>query len=343
MSNSFVPSDFPGATHWRAESNRQSLSFMGYYRPDGRVGTRNYWLVISLAPVDPEQMALFQEACQTVLGYQCPNAYEQQLRNLREQYRAGSYFNTPAPQPVRSVPKPVFTNIDGIRFLPVYDDSAMALEAVLDVLAGYCTHANVGGITVLSGGATTDRVRALHQCIAKRDPAFSKPMLVVDRLTYRSDSDWLTAATYDTFRGMALLNKQTRRSAPLSRLVISTQQGKTNESLPNQVVDECVQFMASVGATVLLVDTNQSTDIHGVQLISETRDEPGALMPLTVLDSTLQLTLPGLDLPLKNSLVPIITLSSDQEQTQPGEPLLKYLLKLASGELRTPSERDGTV
>lgn len=213
MPNSSIPSDLSWSTHWEPESSWQPLSIMGYHRSDGRVGTRNYWLVIPLFSVNREQLALFQEAFQTVLGYQRPNSYEQKLRDLREQYRSGSYFDASSCAPLTPVLKPLFTNIDGIQFLPVYEGDPMVseIEPYPNVLAGYYAHPNVGGITVLSGGEPNDSVHTQRQLIDQRDQTIDKPLLVVDRATFTSDGDWLTAATHDTFRAMALLDKQTRR------------------------------------------------------------------------------------------------------------------------------------
>ena len=345
MANSPVPSDFPWSSHWQPGLPWPSLSFMGYHRSGGHVGTRNYWLVIPLGAVDREQLALCEEAFQTVLNYQGSNSYERELRSLRDQYRAGSYFDTPAP--ANTTRKPLFANIDGIKFLPVFDGSpgiASEKEPLFDGLVGYCTHANVGGITVLGGGGSDKTINNLCERIEQRSPSFNKPVVVVKRATYKSDTDWLTAATRDNFGAMALLNKQNRLSAPLSHLVIGSQQGKTRESSAKQAVDEWVQLVTRVGATVLMANSDQFSLGHGVQSIHLSGDKPDEMTALTAAGCTLHLTPPDLRLPLENALAPIINLASDNDLpalTKPGEPKLQYLIKLASGELRTPSENGG--
>ena len=191
----------------------QAQSFMGYHRADGRVGTHNYWIVIPLFADETHSYACMRDAFLRALGYCAPNRYEQQLQRLREQYRAGSYFNEPAPMTAKAAP-PFFANIDGIKFLPAlsdFGDPQPVPESRWSVLTHYCMHPNVGGITVLSLG---DQAEMIYRHINQTDPTFAKPLLVVDRYAHTTESDWLTTATLNTFQGLAELNKQNRQPAP---------------------------------------------------------------------------------------------------------------------------------
>ncbi len=238
---------------------------MGYHRADGRVGTRNYWLVLPLFRGETQQLALLKEALMTTLGYQSANPYLHQFRALREQYRAGSYFEAPPPPYTGRASLPLFANIDGVRFLPnLYeqDYSPDTLASFWPLLAGYCTHPNVGGITVLSmdGSDSSPAVDTIRQHIVRGDPAFCKPFVIADRFAYANEFDWLSAATSNTFHAMAALNKQTRRPAPLSRLTVGVRWGEASGLSANPAVGYCVQAALELGATVLMVTPDSRPD-----------------------------------------------------------------------------------
>src|SRR6187551_1317859 len=72
----------------------------------------------------------------------------------------------------------LFKNVDGIKFL-THEGGCGGIrqdaQALCGLLAGYITHANVAGATVLSLGCQNAQVQMLQDEIQKRDPGFSKP------------------------------------------------------------------------------------------------------------------------------------------------------------------------
>lgn len=347
---------------------------MGYHRADGRVGTRNFWLVLTLFSGSTDQLVLLREAFQRVLGYQTPNAYLQQLRELQIQYRAGSYFETPPSAPTPT-PRPLFANIDGIKFLPdplEETDLAVGAGPVLDVLAKYCAHPNVGGITVLcnekaDGLSTAYSVETLRQRINQYDIRFDKPLLSIDRQTYATEQDWLSAATSYTFRAMEVLNQQHRRATSVANLVIGSQNRAGNSIIDNPIVRYCLNSMASVGATVLVANAEpkpienqpslhsltqlQLSPAQGINQITLPGDELEVATTLTTAGCTVQLAPPDLDFLLENAMKPALAitptcrkaayLSNNMATSAPaghegfnltklGQSFLNDLLKLAS-------------
>ena len=82
----------------------------------------------------------------------------------------------------------IFPNVDGIKFLKhtlgcggTRDDA----RALCGLLAGYITHANVAGATVLSLGCQNAQVALLKEEIEKRDSNFSKPLFLLEQQKIR--------------------------------------------------------------------------------------------------------------------------------------------------------------
>ena len=147
----------------------ESLTFNGYVRSDGSVGTRNYWLVVPLVFCENRNIQMMQDAFERELGYGQPETYRQQVRNLATSYRQTGTFaqefasvsdeatNTEVPRT-----SALFSNVDGIRFL-THEMGCGGTNADADrlcaLLAGFIVNPNVAGVTVLSLGLPeiTDR------------------------------------------------------------------------------------------------------------------------------------------------------------------------------------------
>jgi len=356
--------------------------FRGYHRADGRVGTRNYWLVLPLFPGETQQLTLLKEALMTTLGYQGPNPYLPQLQSLREQFRAGSYFEAPQPAYTRPVPLPLFANINGVRFLPnmhQHTNATNTPDSFWQLLAGYCTHPNVGGITVLSMEGTNTRqlVDTLRQHIDRVNPAIGTPLIVADRFSYATEFDWMSAATCQTFQAMAALNKQTRRPAPLSSLTMGVRWGESGLSA-NPAVGYCVDLALELGATVLMAapDAHSTTGQKTASLCAKARMAgsprlqqlhfPGNPVEITTAlvgaGCNLHLSTNWAGRPTGNPVAPVVELAARQATPDglsdwididcgPASPdttiaqiartILHYSLKLASGEQLTQSEARG--
>ena len=96
------------------------------------------------------------------------------------------------------------------------------------MLAGYACNPNVGGITILSLGCQHAQVSIMEDEIAKRCPAFDKPLLVFEQQKYPSEREMLEQAIRQTFAGLAQINRQERSPAPLSKLCIGTECGASD-------------------------------------------------------------------------------------------------------------------
>jgi altronate hydrolase len=219
--NLHLPWTPPDVTRW------QGRTFDGYYREDGRVGTRNYWLVIPLVFCENRNVEAMREAFEEELGYGRPRKYRDLVRKLTERHgedrSEAGMVGAPA-----TAPRRIFPNVDGIRFLTheggcggTRQDS----QALCGLLAGYIYHPNVAGATVLSLGCQHAQGSILMEELRKRDPARTKPVLLFDQQQSGLESTMLTSAIEATFEGLVDANKLERKPAPLSKLTVGLKCG----------------------------------------------------------------------------------------------------------------------
>jgi altronate hydrolase len=73
----------PDVSRW------QGRTFMGYHRPDGRVGTANYWLFVPTVFCENRNLEVIREALQKELGYGQSEKYKNYTRQLVQLYQSG--------------------------------------------------------------------------------------------------------------------------------------------------------------------------------------------------------------------------------------------------------------
>jgi altronate hydrolase len=232
-----------GDFHWKAPdvSRWSGASFQGFHRPDGQVGTRNYWLVVPLVFCENRNIATLKQAFEEELGFAAPPVYRQQVAELRRMYeegRAGEIAtfevsgaaaadaaDASGPQLRRSS---AFKNIDGVKFL-VHEGGCGGTREdannLCALIAGYIHHPNVAGATVLSLGCQHAQVAILLEALKKLDAKFPKPVYVFEQQQSGSEFAMLSEAIRKTFLGLVEADKLTRQPAPLSRLTLGLKCG----------------------------------------------------------------------------------------------------------------------
>ncbi len=220
---------------WQAPnvSKWQNRTFQGYHRADGSVGTANYWVVIPLVFCENRNLQVLREALVEDLGYSRKNTYQQQAQNLILLYQAGKTVEEILQADIdvavleEETPR-LFPNVDGIKFLAhdggcggTRDDS----RALCGLLAGYITHPNVAGATVLSLGCQIAQISLLQEEIQKRDANFSKPIYYLEQQKIGTEEKLIQQALKQTFAGLMLANQLQREPAPLSKLCIGLECG----------------------------------------------------------------------------------------------------------------------
>lgn len=251
--------DKPDVTEW------ENKTFNGFHRTDGQVGTANYWLVIPMVFCENRNLDVIQEALMNNLGYGRNENYQSQAKQLMNLYEKGANINdilnaelTYSEKEAKQ--KRMFPNVDGIKFLThtggcggTRQDS----DTLCGLLAGYITHPNVAGATVLSLGCQNAQVSILKEEIEKRSRNFDKPLYVLDQQTIGKESELLSEAIKQTFAGLIQANANERKPAPLSKLCIGLECGGSDGFSgisANPAIGYASDLLVALGGSVILAE-----------------------------------------------------------------------------------------
>jgi altronate hydrolase len=247
----------PDVAKWRERT------FLGYHRSDGQVGTRNHWLVIPLVFCENRNLAVLKQAFEEELGFALPQIHRRHVAELVRMYREGKSSselkdfqfsgtgNSAATQKV-------FRNVDGIKFLSHEGGCGCTREDARNlcgIFAGYIHNPNVAGATILSLGCQHAQVAMLKEELKKRDPNFSKPLLVFEQQQMGTEGNLMSQAVRDTFLAMAEADKITRHSAPLSKLRVGLKCGGSDGFSgisANPAIGHTADLVAALGGSTLL-------------------------------------------------------------------------------------------
>jgi altronate hydrolase len=253
----------PVARHWTPPdaSPFAHRTFDGYHRADGRVGTRNLWLVLPMVFCENRNVRTLQEAFDRELGYGAPESHRLTLRELTRRYQQGESLESPldVDAPVAETRRP-FANVDGIRFLTHEGGcggTRQDTRALCGLLAGYIVHPNVAGATVLSLGCQHAQLEILREEIATRDPAFTKPLFAFEQQRMGTEDTLMTAAIRETFGGLVEANRATRMPAPLSALSLGLKCGGSDGFSgisANPAIGFTSDLLCALGGTTLLAE-----------------------------------------------------------------------------------------
>ncbi len=238
-------------------------TFNGFHRADGKVGTANYWLVIPLVFCENRNIEVLREALVNELGYGRNQDSKIVVSKLVELYKEGKniegILNSNVGAQVEEEKKQrIFPNVDGIKFLSheggcggTRDDA----QALCGLLAGYITHSNVAGATVLSLGCQNAQVGILQEEIKKRDKNFSKPLYILEQQQIGRGSDLISKAIKQTFAGLVQANQLVRKPAPLSKLCIGLECGGSDGFSgisANPAIGYTSDLLVALGGSVIL-------------------------------------------------------------------------------------------
>lgn len=239
-------------------------SFMGYHRSNGTVGTANYWLVIPMVFCENRNLQVMKNALEERLGYKKQRSdYAPEVERLIDLYETGATVEEVLQADLSAGDKPeaksrLFAHVDGVKFL-AHDmgcgGTRLDSHALCGLLAGYITHPNVAGATILSLGCQHAQVSILRQEIAKRDPGFDRPLYVLEQQLAGTESAMLAQALKQTFAGLMLANAHRRQPAPLSKLVIGLECGGSDGFSgisANPVLGYVSDMLVTLGGAVIL-------------------------------------------------------------------------------------------
>ncbi len=238
----------------------RNRTFNGYHRPDGRVGTANYWLFIPTVFCENRNLDVIREAMHNELGYAVTDKYRRYTRALKEAYESQTPLQEAALQEPALAERRLFEHVDGIKFLThqggcggTRQDSAL-LEKLL---VSYADHPNVGGITILSLGCQHLQLNSFVEAIKQRNPSFQKPMFVFEQQGSKSEEELVKEAITSTFQGLVEMNKQTRQPASLDKLTVGVKCGGSDGFSgisANPAVGYFSDMLVALGGKILLAE-----------------------------------------------------------------------------------------
>jgi altronate hydrolase len=250
--------------HWTSQdvSRWKERTFLGYHRSDGQVGTRNYWVVVPLVFCENRNIGVLKQAFEEELGFATPQIHRRQVAEFAKLYQEGRAEEiqtrvaaTNGGDPLR--PR-VFQNIDGIKFL-LHEGGCGGTRGdannLCSLIAGYIHHPNVAGATVLSLGCQSAQIATLLQEIRRRNPAFSKPLFILDQQQSGSEFTMLSEAVRKTFMGLIEANNATRAPAGLSHLCVGLKCGGSDGFSgisANPAIGHTADLLAALGGRTIL-------------------------------------------------------------------------------------------
>jgi altronate hydrolase len=107
----------------------------------------------------------------------------------------------------------------------------------------------------LSLGCQNSQVSILREQIARRDPDFSKPLVVLEQQRSGSEFEMLSEAVQATFLGVAEADKGTRSPAPLAKLCVGLKCGGSDGFSgisANPAVGHVSDMLAALGGRTIL-------------------------------------------------------------------------------------------
>lgn len=252
-----------GDYQWEAPdiSKFKDRTFMGFHRPDGQVGTGNYWLVIPMVFCENRNVDIIKDAFLEELGFGKPNPFKKMVREMASLYKSGqkdSFDAVSVETLIEKTDERLFDNIDGIKFLNHQvgcGGTRTDSQALCALIAGYINNPNVAGATVLSLGCQNAQSSFMEEKLRKINPDFNKPLIILEQQVEGTEQQMLTRAIKETFIGMAEANVQTRQPAPLSKLVVGLECGGSDGFSgisANPAVGYAADLVVALGGTAIL-------------------------------------------------------------------------------------------
>ena len=249
----------PDVSRW------STRTFSGYLRPDGKFGTRNYWIVLPLVFCENRNLGVLKQAFEEELGFARTQVYRRFVADLAGLYRQGrtdeiSRISPAFDSPDQARKARVFPNVDGIKFLTHEMGCGGTREdarSLCGLLAGYICHPNVAGATVLSLGCQNAQVAILLEEVQRRDPRPSKPLHVFEQQQFGSEQKMVSEAIRRTFLGLIDADRCVRTPAPLSHLRVGLKCGGSDGFSgisANPAIGRTSDLLAGLGGSGILAE-----------------------------------------------------------------------------------------
>ena len=201
-------------------------TFQGFRRPDGRVGTRNFVLVV------PTSMCASHEAQQIAL-------LAEFLHYKRER----------------------FPNVDGVVAIPHNKgcgcQDGSTIDVMLRTLSNYADHPNVGGVVLLDLGCEKTNLARVEKYLLKREKAFDKPVAKIGIQDVGGTQAAIEQGLREVERMLPEVNRTEREECPVSELILGVKCGGSDGFSgisANPSLGRAADTLVRSGGTVLITE-----------------------------------------------------------------------------------------
>ncbi|HEY2962129.1 MAG TPA: UxaA family hydrolase [Pyrinomonadaceae bacterium] len=207
-------------------SEAERATFMGYRRRDGRVGTRNFVLIV------PTSMCASHEA--------------QQISTIAE----FTLYN-----------REKFPNVDGIVAIPHNKgcgcQDGSTIDVMLRTLSNYADHPNVGGVILIDLGCEKTNLSQVERYLLKREKSFDKPVAKIGIQEVGGTQAAIQKGLQEVERMLPEVNQIEREECSVSELVLGVKCGGSDGFSgisANPSLGRAADLLVQSGGTVLITE-----------------------------------------------------------------------------------------
>ena len=204
----------------------ERATFMGFRRPDGRVGTRNHVLIV------PTSMCASHEAQQISM------MAEFMLYNRQK-----------------------YPNVDGVLAIPHNKgcgcQDGSTIDVMLRTLSNYADHPNVGGVILIDLGCEKTNLSEVEKYLLKREKAFAKPVAKIGIQEVGGTQAAIERGLKEVEQMLPEVNRITREEVSVSELVLGVKCGGSDGFSgisANPSLGRAADLLVRSGGTVLLTE-----------------------------------------------------------------------------------------
>jgi altronate hydrolase len=204
----------------------QRAKFMGHRRRDGRVGTRNYVLIV------PTSMCASHEA--------------QQISTIAE---------------FTLYSRDKFPNVDGVVAIPHNKgcgcQEGSTIDVMLRTLSNYADHPNVGGVILIDLGCEKTNLAQVEHYLLKREKSFDKPVAKIGIQEVGGTQAAIQKGLEQVERMLPQVNLSEREECSVGELVLGVKCGGSDGFSgisANPSLGRAADLLVQSGGTVLITE-----------------------------------------------------------------------------------------
>jgi altronate hydrolase len=204
----------------------ERATFMGFRRPDGRVGTRNYVLIV------PTSMCASHEALQisTIAEF---TMFDRQK----------------------------YPNVDGVVAIPHNKgcgcQDGSTIDVMLRTLSNYADHPNVGGVILIDLGCEKTNLSQVEKYLLKREKSFDKPVAKIGIQEVGGTQAAIQRGLEEVQKMLPEINQTARERCSASELVLGVKCGGSDGFSgisANPSLGRAADLLVRSGGTVLITE-----------------------------------------------------------------------------------------